>query len=65
MFIWGVILFCTGIATIYGDQLWFQFPSQIYPAERVVRGRIGKLLSHILCGSGVILIIAALINNWT
>ena len=65
LFVWGMILLGTGIATIYGDQLWMQFPSQTYPAEKVASGRIGKFLSHALCVAGAGLVVAALVRNWT
>ncbi len=54
-----------GIATIYGDQLWLQFPNQTYPPEKVPSGRVGKFLSQALCVAGTALIVAALIRNWT
>lgn len=63
-FIWGAILLGAGIATIYGDQLWMQFPNQTYPPEKVASGRIGKFLSYALCGTGAGLVATALILNW-
>lgn len=65
LFVWGATLLGTGIATIYGDQLWLHFPSQIYPAEKVASGRVGKFLSYSLCVVGTALVVAALIRNWT
>ena len=65
LFVWGATLLGAGIATIYGDQLWMQFPNQTYPPEKVVRGRVGKFLSQALCVAGTALVIVALIRNWT
>lgn len=65
LFVWGSTLLGTGIATIYGDQLWMQFPNQTYPPKKVASGRVGKLLSQALCGTGAALVIVALIWNWT
>ena len=65
LFVWGATLLGTGIATIYGDQLWMQFPSQTYPPEPVASGRVGRFLSLSLCVAGAGLIVAALIKNWT
>ncbi len=64
MSIWGMTLLGAGIATIYGDQLWMQFPSQIYPTEKVSSGRVGRFLSHSMCAIGAGLVVAALIMNW-
>ena len=65
LFVWGTTLLGTGIATIYGDQLWMQFPNQTYPPEKVASGRGGKFLSYALCVAGTALVIVALIRNWT
>jgi hypothetical protein len=65
LFVWGATLLGAGIATIYGDQLWLQFPNQTYPPEKVPSGRVGKFLSQALCVAGTALIVAALIRNWT
>ena len=64
LFVWGAILLGTGIATIYGDQLWMQFPNQTYPPEKVASGRGGRFLSFSLCVAGAGLIAAALIKHW-
>ena len=65
LFVWGATLLGMGIATIYGDQLWMQFPNQTYPPEKVASGRVGKFLSQALCVAGTALVIVALIRNWT
>ena len=65
LFVWGMILLGTGVGTIFGDQLWMQFPNQTYPPEKVVRGQIGKLLSQALCVAGAALVMVALFRNWT
>ena len=64
LFVWGATLLGTGIATIYGDQLWMQFPNQTYPPEKVASGRVGKFLSYSMCAIGAGLVVAALIMNW-
>lgn len=64
MAIWGTTLLGAGIATIYGDQLWMQFPNQTYPPDKVASGRVGKFLSYSMCAIGAGLVVAALIMNW-